>query len=244
MKRTVLFDDFAADLRYAFRALGSAPGFTLAAVATLAIGIGANTAIFSAVDGVLLKPLPFSQPNRIVVLFQNDRKKGADHDDVAPANFADWRERNASFAALAAAEPFALTYDGPEGEEQVYDWNVTQDFFSVLDARPARGRLFQPSDFTPGSARVLVLTYASWQRRFGANEAIVGKQLSIGKTPVTDLRVPPELENGDVRAEDSGHRRGAAAQAGMVARGRPPQAGRHGRPCARGHEPRGGAAQR
>jgi putative ABC transport system permease protein len=191
MKRALLFDDFAADLRYAMRALRSAPGFTLAAVATLAIGIGANTAIFSAVDGVLLKPLPFSEPDRIVVLFQNDRKKGADHDDVAPANFADWRERNGSFSALAAAEPFALTYEGPDGEEQVYDWNVTQDFFSVLDARAARGRLFQAADFAPGSAKVLVLTYASWQRRFGANEAIIGKQLSIGKTPVTVIGVLP-----------------------------------------------------
>jgi len=91
---SALGSDFAADLRYAARALMSAPGFTIAAVVTLAIGIGANTAIFSAVDGVLLKPLPFSQPDRIVTVFQNDRKKGVPHDDVAPGNFVDWRERN------------------------------------------------------------------------------------------------------------------------------------------------------
>ena len=102
------FAGLAADLRYGVRTLRAARGFTLGAVMTLAIGIGANSAIFSVVDGVVLKPLPFSQPDRIVALFQNDRKKGLDHDAVAPANFADWRRRTSAFAALASAEPFAL----------------------------------------------------------------------------------------------------------------------------------------
>jgi predicted permease len=183
--------DFGADLRYAARALLSAPGFTIAAVATLAIGIGANTAIFSVVDGVLLKPLPFSQPDRIVTVFQDDRKKGATHDDVAPGNFADWRERNTTFSGLAAAEPFALNYTGPDGEEQIYNWNVTQDFFSVLDVRPVLGRLLQPADFVPGSAPALVLNYGSWQRRFGGDPAIVGKRLIIGGAPMTIVGVLP-----------------------------------------------------
>ncbi|MEO6879234.1 MAG: hypothetical protein ABI205_12190, partial [Gemmatimonadaceae bacterium] len=95
--------DFSADIRYAARALRLAPGFTFAAIVTLAIGIGASTAVFSAVDGVLLKPLPFSQPDRIVTVFQNDRKKGVEHDDVAPGNFADWGVRNNVFSGLAAA---------------------------------------------------------------------------------------------------------------------------------------------
>ncbi|HTL94261.1 MAG TPA: ABC transporter permease, partial [Gemmatimonadaceae bacterium] len=178
-------------LRAALRALRASPGFTIAALATLAIGIGPTTAIFSVVDGVLLKPLPFSRPDRVVALFQDDRKSGNVHDDVAPANFVDWRARTTSFAAMASAEPFALTYTGPDGVEQIYNWNVTQDFFSILDARPALGRLFVPGDFVPGPPRVLVLTYASWQRRFGGDPDIIGKQLRIGSGSATVIGVLP-----------------------------------------------------
>ena len=178
-------------LRAALRALRASPGFSIAALATLAIGIGPTTAIFSVVDGVLLKPLPFSQPDRVVALFQNNRKSGNDHDDVAPANFTDWQARTTSFAAMAAAEPFALGYTGPDGVEQIYDWNVTRDFFSILDARPALGRLFVAGDFAPGPPHALVLTYASWQNRFGGDPDIIGKQLRIGSGSATVVGVLP-----------------------------------------------------
>ena len=179
------------DLRYAARTLRLAPGFTVAAVLTLAIGIGANSAMFSAVDGIVLQPLPFQQPARIVTVFQHDRKRGNDHDDVAPANFADWRQRSRAFSALAAAEPFALTVVGPEGRQQIYNWNVTQDFFTVLNARPAAGRLFQAADFAPDAERVLVLTYGSWQRRFGGDPKIVGRHLVMDRGPATIIGVLP-----------------------------------------------------
>lgn len=175
----------------ALRALRAAPAFTLAALATLAIGSGPTTAIFSVVDGVLLKPLPFSRPDRVVALFQNDRKSGNAHEDVAPANFVDWQARTTSFAALASAEPFALTYSGPDGVEQIYDWNVSRDFFSVLDAHPALGRLFGPGDFAPGPPRSLILTYACWQRRFGGDPSIIGRQLRIGSGSATVVGVLP-----------------------------------------------------
>lgn len=169
------------DAVYAARSLRASPGFAAASIATLAIGIGATTAIFSVVDGVLLKPLPFSQPARVVALYQNDHKKGVELGDVAPANFADWRTRTQALSAMAAAEPFALNYTSAAGVEQIYDWNVTADFFRVLDARPALGRLFVQSDYTPGPPRVLILTFASWQRRFGADPSIIGRQLRIGR---------------------------------------------------------------
>jgi predicted permease len=184
-------DMFMADLRYAARALRSTPGFAFAAVMTLALGIGANTAVFSVVDGVLLKPLPFSQPDRLVELFQNDRRKGIDRGAVAPGNFVDWRERSASFSGLAAAEPFSMDYTGPDGQEQVYDWNVTEDFFSVLNAQPVVGRLFVPSDHVRNSPHVLVLTYAAWQGRFGGDDHIVGRQLTLNATPSTIVGVLP-----------------------------------------------------
>lgn len=183
--------DAVGDVVFALRTLRSSVGFTIAAIATLAIGIGATTAIFSVVDGVLLKPLPFSDAGRIVAVYQDNRKNGVDHDDVAPANFADWRSRSQAFSALAAAEPFALNYTSSDGVEQIYNWNVTEDFFRVLDARPALGRLFVPGDFTPGPPRVLMLTYASWQRRFGADPSIVGQRLRIGSASAIVVGVLP-----------------------------------------------------
>lgn len=184
-----------ADIVYAARTLRSSFAFTAAAVATLAIGIGATTAIYSVIDGVLFKPLPYANPDRVVALYQDDHKKNLNHDDVAPANFADWQERSRSFAFMASAEPFALQYTGPEGVEQIYNWNVTEDFFRVLDARPALGRLFLPSDFVPGPPRVLILTYAAWQTRFGADPAVIGRRLQIGSGVATVVGVlPPNFD--------------------------------------------------
>jgi putative ABC transport system permease protein len=187
--RTVLRNTVVADFAYAVRVLRSSRAYTAAAVLTLTIGIAGTTTIFSIVDGVLLKPLPFSSPGRVVALYQSNRAKGSDRDGVAPANFADWRARSGSFAALAAAEPFAVNYTTQDGVEQIFNWNVTRDFFAVLDARPAIGRLFVPSDFTPGLARVVILTYASWQSRFGADPSIIGRRLRIGSGSLTVVGV-------------------------------------------------------
>ncbi len=184
-------DDLVQDLRYAVRTLKSAPSFTIAAVLTLAIGIGGNTAIFSAVDGVMLKPLPFSNEAQLVRLYETDRVKGRQRDDISPGNFAEWRARSTAFAAMAAAEPYGFRLSGKEGAEEIRNWNVTQDFFTVLDATPERGRLFQPSDFVPGSPQVIVLTYASWQKRFGADPNIVGQHLTIAGAQTTIVGVLP-----------------------------------------------------
>ena len=181
----------SADLRYACRTLANARSFTVAAVATLAIGIGVTTAIYSVVDGILFKPLPYSHPDQVVALFQNDRKKGTSRDDVAPANFTDWRARTTSFSAMASAEPFGLVYQTADGVEQVYTWNVSQDFFRVLDARPALGRLFAESDYAPGPPRTLVLTYRSWQTRFGGDPRIIGRGVPLNTGVATIVGVLP-----------------------------------------------------
>jgi putative ABC transport system permease protein len=184
-------DDLAQDLAYAVRTLASAPAFTLAAVLTLAIGIGGNTAIFSAVDGVMFKPLPFSEPDRVVRLFQNERSKHKEREDVAPGTFADWHARATAFSAIAAVEPFSVILSGSEGEEQISSFNVTRDFFSILDARPAFGRLLQPSDYEPGTGLSLVITWASWQKRFGGDPSIVGKVITAEHKPATIVGVLP-----------------------------------------------------
>src|SRR5215831_10134157 len=187
--RSRLLDDFTQDLRYAGRTLRSTPSFTVAAVLTLALGIGATTAIFSAVDGVILKPLPFSHAERLVRLYQDDRRHGQPRAAVAPANFADWHARASAFDAMAVAEPFGLVYSGPEGEEEIRNWNVTRDFFAVLDAKPALGRVFGAEDYAPGAPARLVLTYASWRTRFGGDPAIVGRKITIDHAPATIIGV-------------------------------------------------------
>jgi putative ABC transport system permease protein len=184
-------DDLGQDLRYAARTLRSVPAFTIAAVLTLAIGIGGNTAIFSAVDGVMLKPLPFSKEDRLVRLYQNDRVKGRWRDEIAPGNFADWRARATAFSAMATIEPYGFRLTGKEGTEEIRNWNVTQDFFTVLDAKPLLGRLFEPSDFVPGNPQAIVLTYTSWQKRFGADPSVVGTHITISGGQTTIVGVLP-----------------------------------------------------
>ncbi|HYV99202.1 MAG TPA: ABC transporter permease, partial [Gemmatimonadaceae bacterium] len=184
-------EDVLRDLRYAIRSLGRAPGFTAAAALTLALGIGANTAVFSAVDAAIFKPLPFTNPDRIVSLFQNDLRKHEPRGDVAPGNFAEWQLASTTFSSMAVAEPYSLVVKTSDGNERIGNWNVTQDFFSILDVRPARGRLFDSSEFTPGPARAVILTYASWQRRYGGDERIVGRTITVAGAPVTIVGVLP-----------------------------------------------------
>jgi putative ABC transport system permease protein len=184
-------DDFVRDVRHAVRTLRSAPSFTVAAVATLAIGIGATTAIFSAVYGVLLEPLPFPDQDRVVAVYQNNHAKGIEREPVAPGNFAEWDQRSRAFSALGAAEPFGLTYSGPEGEEELPDFNVTRGFFPALSVRPLLGRLFDAEDYQPHHTLSIVLSYGSWQRRFGGDPHIVGRTILISKAPATIIGVLP-----------------------------------------------------
>jgi len=184
-------DDFARDIRHALRVLRSKPSFTIAAIATLAIGIGATTAIFSAVYGVVLQPLPFPDQHRLVSIYQNNHAKGIQRDAVAPGNFVEWEARQRAFSVIGAAEPFGLMYSAPEGEEEVPDFNVTRGFFAALGVRPILGRLFDDPDYQPHHALSLVLSYGSWQHRFGGDPHIVGRTILISKAPATIVGVLP-----------------------------------------------------
>jgi putative ABC transport system permease protein len=178
------------DLRYAVRAFRRAPAFTSTIILTLAIGIGANTAIFSAIDGVLLKPLPFADADRLMAIQQHDGKKGIDT-DVAPGNFIDWTKRSQSFASFGAAEPYSVTLMTPDGPEMVRNWNVTERFFDALGVRPALGRFFDPSDFRDNAAPVVVVSYESWQRRFGGDRGVIGQRLQVNGSVATVVGVIP-----------------------------------------------------
>jgi len=165
------------DLRYALRALGRAPAFTAIAVATLALGIGANTAIFSAVRAVLLRPLPYPEPQELVqalVIFRSDTGTA-----YSPSDFVDMRKENASLSGLAAvnARSYALTDAGDP--EQVQAAAVTGDFFPVLGVPALRGRALLPGDDAPGATRVVTISHALWTRRFGGDAAVVGRSIRL-----------------------------------------------------------------
>ena len=168
--------DLLADLRYAVRVLRKTPVFTVAAIGTLALGIGANTTIFSLVQTMLLRPLPYQNPDEVVMVWEENTAAGFPRNTPAPANYNDWRAMNRSFTDLAATG-FAyanLTGDGPP--EVVLGRRVTANFFSVLGVQPVLGRTFIPADDTSG-ARIVVISHALWQRRYGGDPAVIGRTI-------------------------------------------------------------------
>src|SRR5262245_6524007 len=138
---------FIQDLRYGARMLWKKPGFTLIAVLTLGLGIGANTAIFSVVNGVLLRQLPYGEESRVVTIWQNNLKNGVEREEVAPANFFDWRDRLKSCESVAAAEPFAFNLIGTGEPETFRGWIVTAGFFDALRVTPLYGRPFTTEEY-------------------------------------------------------------------------------------------------
>ena len=182
--------DFLADLRYAVRLLRKAPVFTIAAIGTLALGIGANTTIFSLVQTVLLRPLPYQNPDQVVIVWEDASKAGFPRNTPAPGNFNDWRANNISFSGMAAARGVIanLTKDGPP--ELVLGRGVTPNFFEVLGVRPVVGRLFTPADDRIG-VNVVVISHALWQRRFGGDPDIVGRPILMSDVKYEVVGVAP-----------------------------------------------------
>jgi putative ABC transport system permease protein len=188
-------DTFFQDLRFSLRTLLKRPGFTAVAVLTLALGIGATTAIFSVVNGVLLRPLPFREPERTLVLWENNSRDGIERDDVSPANFLDWRERNGSFEAMAFVNPYSLDYlDGSEPET----WQtamVSEGFFDILGANAIVGRTFTPEEYRTSGITAVVLTHGLWQRNFGSDANVVGRKLRLDDHSATIVGVlSPEFK--------------------------------------------------
>src|SRR5262245_38679224 len=177
------------DVRYGVRMLLKQPGFTMLAVITLALGIGANTAIFSVVNAVLIRDLPFPQSDRIVTLWENNTVDGIERDDVSPANFLDWRERQKSFEQLAAANPFSFDYLGDGEPVTLRSALVSKGFFEVLGARTLHGRVFTPDEYEQGKDRVVILSYPLWQQRFGGDTRIIGSKLTLDDEPMTVVGV-------------------------------------------------------
>ncbi len=188
-------DTILRDIRYAVRSLLKHPGFLVVSVITLALGIGTNTAIFSVVNAVLLRPLPYRDSERIVTLWQNNVKAGVARNDVSPANFLDWREQSRSFEAMAGVEPFGFSMIGNGEPEQFRSWLVTSGFFEVLGTSALHGRTFTAEDYQSGNERVVVIGYGLWQRRFGADRNLVGQKLTLNGQPYTVVGIlPPAVQ--------------------------------------------------
>ena len=180
------------DLRYAFRQLIKSPGFTAAAVLTLALGIGATTAIFSVVYAVLLRPLPYREPERLVQLYETGLRSGGSRDWVSFANFLDWKRQNQVFDDVAAYRYWPSTVASEGTPEAVLGLQVTANLFNVLGVPPSLGRTFVPEEDQPGKGNVAILSYKLWQRRFGGSQSIAGRPITIDGQSCTIIGVMPD----------------------------------------------------
>src|SRR5262245_6368789 len=179
------------DLRFGARMLLKKPGFTIVAVVTLALGIGANTAVFSLINAVLLRPLQFYEPERLVMVWEDASFAGFPQQEPAPANYVDWKARQSVFEDMAALETsgFRLTGDGEP--QQVYSYSVTANFFPLLGVAPALGRTFSPEEENPGANKVVVLSHNFWQRRYGGDLNIIGREILLDDEKYSVIGVMP-----------------------------------------------------
>jgi putative ABC transport system permease protein len=179
----------ARDLRYALRMLRRSPGYTSIAILTLAISIGANTAIFSFVDGVLLKPLPYRDADRIVRVMEKPPQ--GERNGISTLNFLDWQRDNTVFDFLAAQTGGGATLTGVTEPVQLRGGRVSADFFRIFGIEPALGRTFAHDEDQPGKHRVVILSYALWVSQFGSDPGIVNRQILLDDQPHTVIGVLP-----------------------------------------------------
>ncbi len=182
---------FWKDVRYAARMLWKSPGFTAVAAIALALGIGANTAIFSVVNALMLRALPFRDAERLVMVWEFNRPRDQHQNVVAPANFLDWREQTNSFEGLAAFVDGNTNLTGESDPVEIPAQYITPNLFPLLGVEPLMGRGLTDEDATPNSADVVLLSFSTWQSRFGGDPAVVGKTLMLNGEPATVVGVMP-----------------------------------------------------
>lgn len=185
------FDDLKRDIRFAARTFARRPGATTITVLTLALGIGATTAIYGAVYGVLLAPLPYSDSERIITVWQRDDRIAGSREEMSAPNFLDLKERNHTFASIAAAEPYSLDYESPDGAVRFRNARVTEEFFPILGTAALHGRTFQRGDYVAGRDRVVVLSHRLWSQRFQSDSSIVGRTLVLDSVPQKVVGIMP-----------------------------------------------------
>ena len=183
------------DLRYGARMLLKNPGFTLIAVITLGLGIGANTAIFSVVNAVLMLPLPYPNPAELVLIRRLNKTDGAQSQSISYPDFQDWKTQNSVFADLATFRQHSFSLAVGSDLEQIYAATVSANFFAMLGVNAQRGRTFLPAEETSAGGRVAILSYAQWQNRFGGDEKLVGRQIKLSDELYTVIGIlPPDFK--------------------------------------------------
>lgn len=183
------FERLMQDLRYGLRMLVKSPGYTAIAILTLALGIGANTALFSVINGVLLNPLPFPEPNRLVTLHES--KPNFDRGSISYPNFLDWQRDNQTFSSMAIARGYAFSLTGMGEAEQVSGQFVSCDFFPLLGVKPVIGRTFAPGEDRVGAGPVALVSAGLWQRKFGGTPDVLGKSVTLDARAYTIIGVIP-----------------------------------------------------
>src|SRR5215470_13879715 len=194
-------ESLLSDVRYAVRNLLRRPGFTIIAVFTLALGIGANTAIFSAINALLLKPLPFPELDRVVAVWDKLPSRGVLHNEVTFANYLDLKAQNRSFEQLALYRWWSPNLTGVEPPERIQGFLVTANFFDALGVKPILGRNFSGEENEPGKDSVAIISHSLWKRRFGGDPNIINKTVTLNSISRTVVGVMPEHFNYPKGAE-------------------------------------------
>jgi predicted permease len=192
---------FVRDSRYALRMLLHNPGFAFVAVATFALGIGVNAAVFSVFNGVLLRPLPYPEPDRITMIWMDNRRQSIKEDITSYPNYRDWQDQSTSYAHMAAFANAAFSLTGADEPERLIGAQTTASFFDVMGLKPVIGRVFTEANETPGQDRVVVISHGLWLRRFAGGGDVIGKTMTLNGQPHEivgvmpgDLRVPERAE--------------------------------------------------
>jgi predicted permease len=199
-RRVNWIQDFVQDLRFGLRMLRKSPGFIAVAVITLAFGMGANTAIFSVVNAVLLRPLPYPGSDRLVQIWSTNPKANRWGMWTAYPRFEDWRRENTVFEEMATVRTWVLSIKGGDHPESLFGVLTSSQFLQLLRVQPMLGRGFLPEEDQPGHDHVIILSYGLWQRRFGSDRAVIGRTVDVDQQNYTvigvmpsDFRFPPEL---------------------------------------------------
>ena len=179
------------DVVYGLRMLRKSPGFTIVAILTLALGIGANTAIFSLVDSILLRPLPFHDPDQLVVIWEDQSRIGFSRGNPAPGNYSDWKTQNRVFEDIAASSGLSFNLGGEDNPEKVGAQAVTANLFPLLGIQPLLGRTFIQADDRPDANKVVLLSHSLWKRRFGGESQLIGKEILLNDQKFTVIGVMP-----------------------------------------------------
>jgi len=193
------------DMRYGARMLLNRPGFTIIAVLTLSLGIGANAAIFSVLNSVLLRPLPYRDPEQLVQVWETVPQGGADRGSVSPSNYLDWGKQAQSFEGFSGAWHWGFSLTDTSEPTELYGMKVTTNFFSLLGVAPQLGRFFLPEENQAGKNNVVVISHGLWQRRFGGDPAAVGKTVKLDDDVYTIIGVlRPDFHQSEVAGNNSG----------------------------------------